>query len=98
MPKFTVLVKNWYLTNTMVLISNMKLFFFKLILKTLKKDILGPKFKAIHFCTKLSDLINLRALVSNMNIIFNIVAQKYSDQAFLVPNLNFLCFAKNFVI
>ena len=64
----------------------------------MKKDILGPKFKAIHFCTKLSDLINLRALVSNMNIIFNIVAQKYSDQAFLVPNLNFLCFAKNFVI
>ena len=67
--------------------------------KISKSGIFGPKFKNFYFCTKVCYKTNSRTLISNMTIIsFQILAQKYPNNAFLVPRLGIFIFSLNLAI
>ena len=69
-PKFTVLVKDSYLTISRLLISNMTILFSNSNPKISKKGIFGPKFRHFCFFKKFCNETNLRVLISNTTIVF----------------------------
>ena len=68
--KFTVWVKNSYLTNLKVLISNMTMLFSNFSPKISKSDIFMPNLRIFYFCTKLCNKTDSRVLISNRTKLF----------------------------
>ena len=64
--------------------------------KIRKTSIFGPQFKDFCFCTNIWNETNLRALISNMTMVFQNCCPKHPNKAFLVPNLRILVFVWNF--
>ena len=97
-PKFTVWVKDSFLTNLRVLISNMSIVFKNSSPKIPTSGIFGSKFKDFYFCPKFCGKTNSSTLISNMAIFFSNSIPKYPNKAFLVPNLGIFISPRNFAI
>ena len=65
--------------------------------KIRKSGIFGPKFKVFCFWIKLCNKANSRALIPDTTMVFQNRCPKHPIKTFLVPNLRFLIFARNFV-
>ena len=56
-------------------------------------SIFGPKFKDFNFCTNTCNKAKLRALISNMTMVFQNCCPKHLDKVLLLPNLRIFIFA-----
>ena len=76
-PKFTVLVKNLFLRNLRVLISNITIVFLKVQPNNTKTRQFWSKILGFFYSFhELFHLIDSRVLMSNMTIVLKIAAQK----------------------
>ena len=97
-PKFTVWLKDSFLTNLRVLTSNMTIVFESSCPKIPKQGIFSPKIRHFGFFAKFCSQINSTVLISNIHQDFEILAQKYPNEVFLVPNLGIFVFFQIFAI
>ena len=77
-------------TNTKVLILNMNLKFQPK--NTQIRHFWSQIFRHFHYFTIFCNQTNSRVLISNLTIVFKILAQKYSNKAFLVKNTQEMAF------
>ena len=84
-------------TNLRTLISNMTMIISSSSPKIRKSGIFGLKFKVFCFSIKLCNKANSRELIPDMTLVFQNSCPKHPNKTFLVPNLRFLIFARNFV-
>ena len=89
-------LKNIFLTNSRMLISNMTIDFQSYIPKK-KEDPVGPKFKDFYFCTKLCTWTISRMLISNMVVFFSVSKFQSQKMHLWSQNLRIFTFIRNFV-
>ena len=101
LPKLNVFVKNWIFTNCSMLISVMKFFYHCYIIQNIQNysTIYSPIFNFFYFGLKLCcNMTNPGVLISNMTIVFKIIAQRYPNNAFFVTSWKIFCYCKNVIL
>ena len=96
--KFNAWVKNSFLSNFGVLISNMIIVFWNSSPIIPKQGIFGPKFRHFYSSTRFCIWINSRALISKKTIVFQSFCPKHPNSPFLVLDFSILVFTQNFAV